>query len=352
MKNNDKKRKFKLFDMNRDGKGVDKDEILGPPNLKNFFKSYFRKFTKLLSVNLIMLLQVPCLLLLLFYASNSLFDFHPIFSIVYTVTVSWLGIPVTVNTSEMFAPLYGMFVASGSPVEGGIAAGSVTLQQLLNVHSTTVDMPTFSPLYFIVIGGLLLFTLATWGWQNIGSAYITRNLVRGDPVFVISDYFHTIKKNLKQGLAFGIIDAGLLFVLITNLVFFLTSTVTSPVPNFGNDLMFFLTIGLLILYLCMRKYMYLMLVTFDIKISKLFKNALIFSALGLKRNIMAVLGKIAVLGLNLILIVLLLPYNIIVPVILPLVYYFATSAYISAYAYYPVIEKYMITPYEETQDQD
>ena len=27
MKTNDKKRKFKLFDMNRDGKGVDKDEI-------------------------------------------------------------------------------------------------------------------------------------------------------------------------------------------------------------------------------------------------------------------------------------------------------------------------------------
>ena len=51
-------------------------------------------------------------------------------------------------------------------------------------------------------------------------------------------------------------------------------------------------------------------------------------------------------------IVFLLPYNIAVPLVLPLVYYFATSAYISAYAYYPVIEKYMITPYEDkSQDE-
>ena len=350
MKKNDTKRKFKLFDMNRDGKGVDKNEIIGPPNLKNFFKSYFRKFTKLLSVNLLMLLQVPCLLLLLFYISDSLFDFHPIFTIVYTVTVSALGIPVAVNTSEMFAPVYGMFVASGTAVEGGISAGSVTLQQLLNIHSATVDMPTFSPLYFIVIIALLLFTFATWGWQNVGAAYITRNLARGDSVFVISDYFYAIKKNLKQGLLFGMIDAGIIFVLTTNLIYFLLQTVTAAVVNFGNDLMFFMTIGLLFLYLCMRKYMYLMLVTFDIKIFKMFKNALIFTALGLKRNLMSALGKVLIIGLNIILVVFLLPYNIVVPLILPLFYYFATSSYISAYAYYPVIEKYMITPYAESQE--
>ena len=83
---------------------------------------------------------------------------------------------------------------------------------------------------------------------------------------------------------------------------------------------------------------------------KLFKNALIFTALGLKRNIMSAIGKIFILGLNFILVVLLLPYNIVVPLILPLVYYFATSAYISAYAYYPVIEKYMITPYADSEE--
>ena len=96
--------------------------------------------------------------------------------------------------------------------------------------------------------------------------------------------------------------------------------------------------------------MYLMLITFDISIWKMFKNGLIFTTLGLKRNVMAVLGKVVIIIINFALILLLLPLNIAVPLVLPLVYYLATSAYISAYAYYPVIEKYMITPYKEEVD--
>ncbi len=351
MKNKDQKRKaFRLFNLNRDGKGVDKDEVVGPPNLKNFFKTYFRKFTKLLSVNLIMLFQLPSLFLLLFYASSMLFDLHPIFSIVYTVTVSALGIPVTVNTSEMIAPIYGMHIASGNIVNEAFVPGSSTFSQMLNVFGGTIELPTFSVLYYVIFGVLAMFTLVTWGWQNVGAAYLTRNMVRGEPVFVISDYFHSIKKNLKQGLIFGIIDCIIITVLVTDGIFFLTSAEVS----FVNDLMMFLSIGLLILYLIMRRYIYLMLITFDITIWKSFKNGLIFTALGLKRNAMSVVGKAFIILLNYLLIALLVPYNIAVPLVLPLVYYFATSAYISAYAYYPIIEKYMITPYvkEEPESEE
>jgi len=330
MKKNDKK--FKLFDLNRDGRGVDKDEIVGPPNLKNFFKTYIRKFTKLLSVNLIMLFMIPTLFLLLFYASSML----EFLSVIYTVTASFLGAPITVNTSEMVGPLYGIFIASGS----------TSLSQLLNIFGGTIELPTFSLLYYTVVGGLLLFTLVTWGWQNIGAAYLTRNMVRGEPVFVVSDYFHAIKKNLKQGLIFGIIDFAIIGVLLTNILYFFST----PSANFGTDIVFFLNIGMFILYLVMRRYMYLMLITFDISIWKMFKNGLIFTTLGLKRNVMAVLGKVVIIIINFALILLLLPLNIAVPLVLPLVYYLATSAYISAYAYYPVIEKYMITPYKEEVD--
>ena len=349
MKKNDVKKKgFRLFDMNRDGKGVDKDEILGPPNLKNFFKTYFRKFTKLLSVNLIMLFQIPALLLVLFYISSMLFEYHPIFSIIYTVTVSLLGIPITVNTSELVGPVYGMSIASGTVGESGLVPGSVSLSQMLNVFGATVDLPTFSVLYYIVIGAFVIFTLVTWGWQNVGSSYLTRNMVRGEPVFVFSDYIHAVKKNIKQGLIFGILDCAILFVLITNILYFLTI----PTASFGTDIIFFINIGILVLYLVMRRYIYLMMITFDISIWKMLKNSLIFSTLGLKRNAMAIVGKLAIIILNALLIFLLLPYNIAVPLVLPLVYYFGTSAYISAYAYYPVIEKYMITPYNKEEPNE
>ena len=84
---------------------------------------------------------------------------------------------------------------------------------------------------------------------------------------------------------------------------------------------------------------------FCISIRKILKNALIFTALGFKRNILATLW-IAVVGvINFFLVLALLPANIIVPLVLPLVYFAAFALFTSTYAAYPIIKKYMIDPY-------
>ena len=44
-------KEIKLFDFNKDGKGV-KKEPEGPKNLKNFFKYFGNKFTRLVTVNM------------------------------------------------------------------------------------------------------------------------------------------------------------------------------------------------------------------------------------------------------------------------------------------------------------
>ena len=95
----------------------------------------------------------------------------------------------------------------------------------------------------------------------------------------------------------------------------------------------------------MRFYIYLMLINFDLPIRKIFKNALIFTALGFKRNILAALWILIIAVINIALIILLLPANIIVPLILPLVYFAAFALFTSTYAAYPIIKKYMIDPY-------
>ena len=67
MNNKDTKRKFKLFDMNRDGKGVEPGEDT-TPNLKFFFKQFGRKFSKIVSLNILMIFQVlPILIALYLY---------------------------------------------------------------------------------------------------------------------------------------------------------------------------------------------------------------------------------------------------------------------------------------------
>ena len=102
---------------------------------------------------------------------------------------------------------------------------------------------------------------------------------------------------------------------------------------------------LLFVYLVMRFYLYLMMLTFDLSIKKLLKNALIFTMLGIKRNFMAVLGIFAVIALNVAILIPCLSFGFSVPLILPLFYFPALSGFIATYAAWPNIQRYMIDSY-------
>ncbi len=105
--------------------------------------------------------------------------------------------------------------------------------------------------------------------------------------------------------------------------------------------MFFMSLMLALLYAFMRVYVYLMLVTFDLSIFKMLKNALSFTILGIKRNIMALLGIVFALMINYLLLSVYFPLGVILPfVILP-----ALCIFIGIYAAFPVIKKYMIDPF-------
>ena len=86
---------------------------------------------------------------------------------------------------------------------------------------------------------------------------------------------------------------------------------------------------------------------------KLFKNALIFSVLGIKRNVAAFFGIVLIIGINLLLILGGLSIGLATPLILPLFYLLGVSGFITTYAAYPVIKKYMIDPYvDDTDNRD
>ena len=116
--------------------------------------------------------------------------------------------------------------------------------------------------------------------------------------------------------------------------------------------MYVLTIALIVLYIIFRFYTYLMVVTFDMKLSKVFKNALIFLVLGIKRNIMALLGLVLITAFAILLVVLFLPMGLGVTIVLPLIYYLGLCAFIYTYAAYPIIKKYMIDPVAPAKNAD
>lgn len=301
---------FNPFDMNRNGKGIDREEDR-TPNLKFFFKQFVRKFPKLLSLNLIMLMMfVPILVAVLIYIWGP-------------------STPVYIHT--LSAPMSGIAVMEG--VYSGSTDVPTSLSIITNLYTMASSLPMVTSLNMVLITicGVILFV--TWGWQNVGVTYILRGLVRGDAVFLISDYFYAIKRNLKQGLLFGMLDFSIIAILVVDYLFFNQRTGTHNI-----DVMFFMVLALALLYFIMRFYMYLMLVTFDIKISKIFKHALIFSVMGIKRNIMALIGILALVAICVCLFLVSFPVGLSVTIVM----FMSCAEFIKVYAAYPVIEKYMI----------
>ena len=183
-------------------------------------------------------------------------------------------------------------------------------------------------------------TLFTFGCVNVGTAYILRNIAKGDPVFIWSDFWYAVKRNFKQALPFGMIDVVISFVLIFNIYSMFSTT-----GNFFSNTMFWCNVVLLVLYFVMRYYIYVQMVTFNLTIFKILKNSLIFSLLGFKRNLAATFGILLLLAVELACIFgvggILLPFGI----ALPFLILFSTMAYMKVYASYFKIKEIMIDPY-------
>ena len=107
------------------------------------------------------------------------------------------------------------------------------------------------------------------------------------------------------------------------------------------NFMFYAAILLATLWFWMRFYIYLVMITFDLSIFKILKNALIFSLVGFKRNFMATLGIVVMVGLTYTIMLLYLPLGIIIPFVL----LFADCTFMACYAAWPKIKEIMIDSY-------
>ena len=312
MKKNNNKR-LKLFDITRDEKGLSKNTTDKVGGMKRFFISYKDNFGKITSVNIFMVIG----------------NFPLVFLI---ATLSGLTKAKGIMPSfDVFQNLAGYF-ANTPP-----SAHSMSLFAHEGLQ-TVIYRPTVTTYVFYAIAALTLFT---FGMVNVGSAYILRNIAKGEPVFLWSDFWYAIKRNWKQALPFGMIDAGINILLIWNIY----SMFISSTGNYFTNTMFWCNIVLFILYFVMRYYIYVQMVTFNLSVFKILKNSLIFSLLGFKRNLVAFLGILVGILIELICVIgaggILLPFGI----ALPFIILFSTFAYMKVYAAYFKIKEIMIDPY-------
>ena len=310
------KKKFRLFDMNKPGKGVKKPAIIKEERMDvgGFFRILKNRFWNISSLNMLYLIV----------------NFPIIFALISLSGV--FNIETTTPASPYFANLFGM-------AQYGETA---YISSLLSVFGGNIRMSVGSTAT-TVFGYLSLLIIFTNGISGVGASYVLRGFVRSEPVFLFSDFFGAVKKNFRQGMILGLLDSLFLYVLAygTFIYFFNSGTYAASVMLFAEILIF-------LIYLTMRFYMYLLLITFNLNIFKIIKNSFIFVVVGLKRNAIAWLGILAVLFVNFYLLVTIPMLGVVVPFLITVM----LVMFISAFAAYPVIKKHMIDPYYKTESSE
>ena len=293
----------------KDGKGIEKDElkVLDKPGFANFFKLFRRRLNHIFSVNILLILgNFPLLFTL--------------FALAYTTE------DVLAPSTQIYPLLQGSALFDNSPAV-------MTLIGIFGKQDSVTVLSTASYVFF----ALTLLVLFTFGLVNVGTTYILRNIIKGEPVFIMSDFWYAIRRNWKQGLVFGIIDVALIAILAYDITYYQANLGVSNLFL----LMYVLGYGMAIIYGFVRMYAYPIMITFDMKLWKILKNSIYFAILGIKRNIMALIGAFIVVALDLILIKVFLPIGIVIPFII----LFGFLQYMSVYAAYPKIKEIMIDPY-------
>ncbi len=306
----EEKTKFNLFDYFRRkevGTGPSSDEplITDDPNFFNFFKLYGRKINNIALVNL------------LFVVTN-----FPIFFFLLGIS-GWFSGHTT-------APAYNLFSNLSLIADTKLTPASAALYGTYSLQ-TNVTVLSVADRVFFWLTALLIFTL---GISMTGITYIHRNIVRGEPVFILSDFIRAIKRNLKQSILFGVIDSVIIILLAYDFSFIRVNSFSAATAA----ILYAAIIVLIVLYFMMRRYIYTMIVTFDLPLRKLFKNALILSFAGFRRNAAYLLGAALMLGFNYAILIIYFPLGIILPfTLLP-----SSLVFLGEYCIFPNIMKYMV----------
>lgn len=197
---------------------------------------------------------------------------------------------------------------------------------------TTLSFIVFLPIIFIspFVAGLTI---------------VTRNYAREEHAFILSDFTDAVKNNWAAFLVNGIVCYAAYFIFSIAISYY-TAQLSS------NNIFFIplaLCIAISVLFIFSQFYIPVMIITFDLSLNKIYRNAFIFSIVGLWRNLLLIV-LFAILALVFYILVNLMPLTFIIAIILAFILLFSFCMFLINFTVYPLIHKNMIQPYQENKE--
>ncbi len=286
---------FGLFDYNKPGPGVPKDAPPKSPFVV-FFEILQRKFWNLVKVNMMFLIfNLPALI---------------------------LGMLVML----MFFP-------------------NIFPEAMTDPDALLSD----TMLKFILLSVIICIPMVTVGPAQAGFTYIMRNYAREEHAFLWSDFKDTALKNMKQSLIVGTINFIVTFLLLFSIRAYSALINLGQIPVIIGTVGFAIMILMLVLFACMNLYIYPILITFELSLKQMYKNALIFAVIKFLPNIGILLLSAFIIFLSFGMII---PFNPIIGFIPFLFITVSLIGFLTNFYAYPKLKKYIIAHLEEEEDED
>lgn len=175
-----------------------------------------------------------------------------------------------------------------------------------------------------------------------GLTYVCRNYAREEHAFIFSDFVDAVKANWKQFLGNGFISITLYTLLYIAINYYQTQLSNS----WFFYIPFALCVILAILAIFAEFYIPVMIITFDLKLKQIYKNAFIFAIMGLWRNLL-ILFVIGVVWFISEFISYWIVIHLLVSFIVSFFFLFGFFGFFINFAVYPLIDQFMIKPAEK-----
>ena len=177
---------------------------------------------------------------------------------------------------------------AGDAVGGALASEGMAEIQILELKAAVHIV--------LSIGfGFLMTALLGSGAPRAGLSFVLRNYSREEHAFLWSDFWENTKKNLGKGTVIFLIDVLFTFVICLDIASY------GGAGTFWGLIASYIALFIFIIYILMHPYIYMILVTFGLKLKAAYKNAFMLTAVKIFQNagclVLAVIMTLVILEL-------------------------------------------------------
>lgn len=160
---------------------------------------------------------------------------------------------------------------AGDAVGGALAAEGMTDIQILELKAAV-------HIVLSVGFGFLITALLGSGAPRAGLSFVLRNYSREEHAFLWSDFLENTKKNLGKGTVIFLIDVLFTFIICLDIASY------GGAGTFWGLIASYIALFIFIIYILMHPYIYMILVTFGLKLKAAYKNAFMLTAVKIFQN--------------------------------------------------------------------